>query len=730
MPDNGFAAFETIVQGSGSVTFWWKSSSEANDYLRFLVDGVQVSAISGTKTPWTWVSNRVEGAYAEHTLRWEYAKNASLTSTSDAAWVDDIVWIGDVPMPVVAPDIHSTTANDSGFKFTFWGERGIPYTVFWKQKLSDLQWEPLDIRPVEIGSDNGLFEFEAIVTLPEDRETGFFRVKGEGGEGKEGKYLIVDLAGGPNASSYPIMYTDSIPAGGWTDEFKTTKLVLRRIPAGVFTMGSPAGEVGRESNETQHGVTLTPPFYIGVFEVTQRQWDLVMGSNPSYYKGNARPVEKVSYNMIRGSSAGSGWPANNNVDASSFIGKIRAKAGLPGSDLPTEAQWEYACRAGTTTALNSGKNLTSTSQDANMAEVGRYIYNLSDGKGGYNDAHTTVGSYMPNAWGLYDMHGNVLEWCLDWSGSYPSGSVVDPRGAATGSERVRRGGGLLDIARSCRSADMNSYPPNNNSDYNGFRIAMTPTIIPSGMVLIPAGTNSGTDPDSGTYSLTVNAFYMDATEVTKAKWDEVYTWAIANGYGFDNSGSGKAANHPVQTVSWYDVVKWCNARSQKEGRPAVYTVGGAVYKTGRSDDVVQTSAAGYRLPKEVEWEYAARGGLSGKRFPWGDTIQHARANYSSSSSYSYDTSPTRGYHPDYDNAPLPYTSPVGSFAPNGYGLYDMSGNLWEWCFEWHPSYGQYRINRGGAWETQANISRSGFRGYYPPANAVNFVGFRAVLPVQ
>jgi len=272
------------------------------------------------------------------------------------------------------------------------------------------------------------------------------------------------------------------------------------------------------------------------------------------------------------------------------------------------------------------------------------------------------------------------------------------------------------------------------ADWNGqfsSTVKFTVTADDFGMVLIPGGTNSGTDPDFGAYSLTVGSFYMDATEVTKAKWDEVYSWAITHGYSFDHVGSGKAANHPVHTVGWYDVVKWCNARSQKEGRPAVYTVGGAIYKTGQRDDVVQTSAAGYRLPTDVEWEYAARGGVANRRFPWGDsdTIQHGRANYYSSSSDSYDTSPTRGYHPTYNNGTSPYTSPAGSFAANGYGLYDMTGNVWEWCFDWYPGYeGSYRVVRGGGWFSYACHCRVGHRNYYCPGIAGTYGGVRAVLP--
>ena len=157
------------------------------------------------------------------------------------------------------------------------------------------------------------------------------------------EYLVVDLSTGSEATSYPVSSLAEIPAGGWTDEYKTTKLVLRKIPAGTFTMGSPENELGRYSDETQHQVTLTKDFYVGVFEVTQKQWELVMGVWPSYFYNasyrDSRPVERVSYDDIRGSGVGSGWPASSAVDTESFLGRLRTKTGLD-FDLPTEAQWE------------------------------------------------------------------------------------------------------------------------------------------------------------------------------------------------------------------------------------------------------------------------------------------------------------------------------------------------------------------------------------------------------
>ena len=311
-------------------------------------------------------------------------------------------------------------------------------------------------------------------------------------------YVVVDLSGGTTAANYPISELNAAPSGGWTDEYKTNKLVLRRIANGTFTMGSPLDELGHDgSNEDLHQVTISKPFIIGVFEITQKQYELVMGETPSRDKGDARPVESVPYEVIRGSLEGAKRPSAHTVDSTSFMGKIRARTGLT-LDLPTEAQWEYACRAGTTTALNSGKNLTNTSSDANMAEVGRYDYNESDGKGGYSSAHTTVGSYLANNWGLYDMHGNVNEWCLDWyTARLGSLAVTDPVGESSEAAIVivvTRGGNYARSSQGCRSACRDfKFLRSDNVAYIGFRLC-----CPAGLMLAPPTGVSATDGTSAT----------------------------------------------------------------------------------------------------------------------------------------------------------------------------------------------------------------------------------------
>ena len=285
-------------------------------------------------------------------------------------------------------------------------------------------------------------------------------------------YLVIDLSGGAHASQYPIRYTDDEPKVA-DNACKSSELWLRRIPAGSFMMGSPQNERGRFDDEEQHQVTLTRNFYIGIFPCTQRQYELVMGKNPSGFKGDDRPVEQVSYDDLRGAERGSKWPEDAGVDELSFFGRLQATTGLA-FDLPTEAEWEYACRAGTTTSLNSGKNLTSVKKSCrNLDALGWYNMN-SD-----NTTHS-VGQKKPNAWGLYDMHGNVFEWCLDWLDHYPNAAVENPQGGLSCKYsifRISRGGDWFwgHEAAVCRSAARNANLPSDRLDTTGFRVSWRPS---------------------------------------------------------------------------------------------------------------------------------------------------------------------------------------------------------------------------------------------------------------
>ena len=220
-------------------------------------------------------------------------------------------------------------------------------------------------------------------------------------------------------------------------------LELVGIPPGEFVMGSPSSEAHRYDNEgPQHRVQITQGFWMGKYEVTQAQWQSVMGNNPRWFTGDGKlPVEQVSWD-----------------DCQEFVKKLSQRVGGT-FRLPTEAEWEYACRAGSSTAYCFGDD---------ESRLGDYAwYDENSG----NETHP-VGQKKPNAWGLYDMHGNVYEWCGDWFGDYPSGAVTDPTGPSSGSRRVVRGGGWNGGPWICRSADRIRSSPVYRYDLHGFRVAL------------------------------------------------------------------------------------------------------------------------------------------------------------------------------------------------------------------------------------------------------------------
>ncbi|WP_461255910.1 SUMF1/EgtB/PvdO family nonheme iron enzyme [Treponema sp. R80B11-R83G3] len=237
-----------------------------------------------------------------------------------------------------------------------------------------------------------------------------------------------------------------------------------RIQDGTFKMGSPANELSRGSDEVQHQVTVSG-FYMGRYEVTQKEYKEVMGTNPSKFKMDDLPVERVNwYDAVeycnkRSQMEGLTPAYTRNGD------NVTWNRGASGYRLPTEAEWEYACRAGTTTPFSTGNNITTSQANYN----GKYPYN-NNAKGENRKKTTAVGSLLPNAWGLYDMHGNVWEWCWDWYGDYTNRSQTDQIGVVIGTHRVLRGGGWSSCGLDLRSACRDYFYPNYRNYNIGFRL--------------------------------------------------------------------------------------------------------------------------------------------------------------------------------------------------------------------------------------------------------------------
>ncbi len=493
----------------------------------------------------------------------------------------------------------------------------------------------------------------------------------------------------------------------------TVSLDMIWVEPGTFLMGSPEDELGRANDETQYEVTLTKGYWLGKFEVTQAQYEAVMGKNPSNWKGADLPVEKVTWN-----------------DAMEFCAILTASEKAAGRlpegyeyTLPTEAQWEYACRAGTTTALNSGKDLSDQEQCPEMDEVGWYKYNCDD------KTHP-VGQKLPNAWGLYDMHGNVREWCLDWyKYAYPTSAVTDPTGPETGTFRVIRGGGWSSEASRCRSAYRSNSFPDGKSNIYGFRVALTPvSFVPGKNITVPLSEDVSLD----MIWIKPGTFMMGSPEDEIGRWDDedLHEVTLTQGYWMGkfevtqaqyeammgtNPSKWKGAALPVEMVSWFDAKEFCAKLTASEKA------------AGRLPEGYE-----YTLPTEAQWEYACRAGTAtalnnGKNLS--DVIECSEMDEVGWYWYNCDD----------------MTHPVGQKKPNAWGLYDMHGSVLEWCLDRYeedyptepvtdPTGSSADLNfilRGGSWGDAACNCRSACRNYGAPDEVYANVGFRvALVPVQ
>jgi formylglycine-generating enzyme required for sulfatase activity len=605
----------------------------------------------------------------------------------------------------------------------------------------------------------------------------------------------------------------------WRVRDAATQIEMVLIPPGTFQMGCSASQQwGCSNNENPvHTVTLTTAFYMGRYEVTQAQWQARMGSNPSYYQSASsqvpaaqvpnRPVEKVSWDTIQG-----------------FLAQT-------GMRLPTEAEWEYAYRAGTTTAFHGYTgNLSGTNDDNLVGNIGWYNANS-------NSQTRPVGGKLANGYGLHDMSGNVWEWVNDWYGTYPSSPQNNPTGPASGWYRVVRGGAGNYLTGDLRASYRFYFTPGNSYISVGFRVARDPQDQPPALTSIapasgptsggtqitltgtnlsgatsvtvggvaatsvqvvspttvtaitPAGTAGVYDVSVATrYTATLSNAFTYVTDGTVPSWATLieaapnpavvtsstlraaitatgYAWRVKDTatqiemllippgtFQMGCSASGAYACHffenPVHTVTLtnafymgrYEVTQaqwqarmgsnpsWFQSASSQV--PADQVPNRPVEQVSWNTVQGFLAQTGMRLPTEAEWEYAYRAGTT-------------------PAFHGYTTGNLSGTNDDnlvgniawYNANSNGQTRPVGGKLANGYGLHDMSGNVWEWVNDWFgdtyyssspqnnptgPASGSYRVLRGGAWGSTTNSLRASYRDHDSPDSAYyyGFFGFR------
>ncbi len=473
-------------------------------------------------------------------------------------------------------------------------------------------------------------------------------------------------------------------------------LVMAYIPSGTFIMGGAEGD-----ESPQRSVTISRSFWMSSHEVTQAQWQAVLGENPSVNQGGPNlPVDSVAYS-----------------DAQAFLSSL-SERGFGQFRLPTEAEWEYACRAGTQTDYYWG--------DASLIDQHAvYLFNS-------NNQSQAVGSKAPNAWSLFDMGGNLFEWCTDWYGPYTGNDLIDPAGPETGTQRIIRGGWWQSVPDGCRSAARDPLEPGFRTLSVGLRIVLdadsvlptptpTPTLPPQDseagdlvtipldgleasakslrLIRLPAGTfRMGSDVSDAAreqseeprHVVTIpDEFYMGVFEITQAQWT-----AVMNTNPSQFRGN---PDLPVETVDWFDVQEFTQNLSELTGRR-------------------------FRLPTEAEWEYACRAG-SHTRFYWGDSLDDINQ-----------------YAWQFFNEGNDKTHPVGSLSPNRWNLHDMSGNVLEWCLDFSRDYTdsekfapfgfmdeQIHPARGGFWQGSREGCRSAAREKLNSTFKGSTLGFRVVM---
>ena len=546
------------------------------------------------------------------------------------------------------------------------------------------------------------------------------------------------------------------------------KIEWEEIPAGNFTMGSPVSEADRKDAEIQHQVVLSD-FKIGKYEVTLKQFKAFVDSTGYLTDAEKGTGGKAGSIIWTGTEFAFRADVNWRYDEKGNLrsnteynhpvihvswNDAKAFARWMGCRLPTEAEWEYACRVGTTTPFNTGDNLKTSQSNYD----GSFPYN-DNNVGEYRGKIMPVGSFAPNGWGLFDMHGNVGEWCSDWYCEYAAEKQTNPRGAAFGTRRVVRGGAWIYGALHCRSANRSSGFPADRACYRGFRLvyglnpdetdenetidnqgklAIISTIdstqngaiewvgISLGTFTMGSPASEGDRRENETqHQVTVSAFKMSKHEVTVKQFK---TFVDSTGYITDaEKGTGGRRGSIIWTGTEMAFKEGVNWKCDIKGYPRTETeYNHPVVHVSWNDANAFAKWMGCRLPTEAEWEYACRTGTT-TPFNTGNNLTSSEANYN-------------GNYPYSSNAKGSYREkilPVGSFAPNKWGLYDMHGNVGEWCNDRSgnystnggidpkgPEWGSTYIFRGGSWYTSAKRCRSAARYDDNPWYRSNDLGFR------